>query len=94
MPAAARVGDGHWCGHMDPAPHEGGPILKGCPTVFIGEERAARVGDTAWCEGGSDDIIESGESTVLIGEKPAARAGDKTNGGRIVGGSRTVTIGK
>ena len=79
---------------MDPAPHKGGAILKGCPTVLIGEERAARVGDIAWCEGGSDDAIESGESTVLIGEKPAAREGDKTDGGRIVSGSRTVTIGR
>jgi uncharacterized Zn-binding protein involved in type VI secretion len=93
MPAAARVGDPHVCEHTDPEPHLGGPILSGCPTVFIGEENAARVGDRAWCDGGQPDVITSGEATVLIGKKAAARRGDTTDGGHICDGCATVLIG-
>ena len=95
MPLAARVGDDHRCLHADPLPHVGGPILEpGCPTVFIGEQNAARVGDEAWCEGEAFDVIVGGEPTVLIGGKPAARAGDATDGGFILAGCPTVEIGR
>jgi uncharacterized Zn-binding protein involved in type VI secretion len=94
MPAAARVGDAHRCWHVEPVPHVGGPIMEGCETVVIEEENAARVGDTAWCNGGSYDKITGGEPTVFIGAKPAARAGDATDGGSITSGSATVFIGR
>jgi uncharacterized Zn-binding protein involved in type VI secretion len=75
-------------------PHVGGPILDpGATTVFIGRERAARVGDRAHCAGGAHDVIVAGEPTVLIGGKPAARLGDATDGGVITSGEPTVTIG-
>jgi uncharacterized Zn-binding protein involved in type VI secretion len=86
---AARVGDPHTC----PA-HVGGGILPtGCPTVVIGGQPAARVGDTCQCEGPTD-MIKSGAPTVLIGGRPAARMGDVTrHGGVIVMGLATVLIG-
>jgi uncharacterized Zn-binding protein involved in type VI secretion len=94
MPLAARVGDLHVCTQTHPVPHVGGPILDpGCATVFIGRERAARVGDRAHCAGGAHDVIAAGEPTVLIGGKPAARLGDATDGGVITSGEPTVIIG-
>jgi hypothetical protein len=68
-------------------------VDSGSTTVFIGRERAARVGDRAQCAGGADDVIVTGEPTVLIGGKPAARLGDATDGGAITSGEATVTIG-
>ena len=94
MPLAARVGDRHRCDHQTPAPHLGGPIQSpGCRTVFIGRDNAARVGDTALCEGVAHDVILTGEPTVLIGGKPAARLGDATDGGHISSGCPSVIIG-
>src|SRR5262249_18314642 len=94
MPAAARVGDKHYCRKTEPVPHKGGEMLEaGSRTVFIGEENAARVGDKAWCEGGAYDVIVTGEPTVLINERPAARLGDATDGGHIISGCPTVLIG-
>jgi uncharacterized Zn-binding protein involved in type VI secretion len=94
MPAAARVGDKHYCSKIDPVPHEGGELLEpGSRTVFIGEENAARVGDKAFCNGGAFDVIVTGEPTVLIGDRPAARLGDATHGGHITTGCTTVLIG-
>jgi uncharacterized Zn-binding protein involved in type VI secretion len=95
MPAA-RTGDNHVCPEVDPGPipHLGGPILPPCePTVFIGGQCAARVGDHAKCVP-SIDTIAIGEYTVLIGGQPAARLGDMTlHGGIIVEGFYRVLIG-
>ena len=91
---AARVGDPHTCpGNENTKSHDGGPILEGSPDFFIGGMPAARVGDSAHCNGSGDTIIE-GEPSVLINNRPAARTGDKTaHGGVIVGGCGTVFIG-
>jgi uncharacterized Zn-binding protein involved in type VI secretion len=72
-------------------PHVGGPILPpGCPTVLIGGQPAARLGDPAECVGPPDEIA-GGNPTVLIGGQPAARMGDPTlHGGLIVEGCPTV----
>ena len=98
MPPAARMGDMHTCPMQDPTPagpkpHVGGPITKGEPTVLIGGQPAARVGDPATCAG-PPDAIAKGSATVLIGNMPAARMGDQTvHGGAIVAGCPTVMIG-
>lgn len=95
MPAAARIGDMHTCPMVTGnVPHVGGPILPaGEPTVLIGGNPAARVGDMAVCTGPPDSIV-SGSLTVYIGGMPAARMGDSTaHGGVIVLGLPTVIIG-
>ena len=95
MPPAARVGDMHACPMVTGVvPHVGGPILPpGAPTVLIGGQPAARVGDMAVCAGGPD-VIALGSFTVMIGGQPAARMGDMTaHGGVIVLGLPTVMIG-
>ena len=98
MPPAARVGDMHTCPMQTPAvvpiPHVGGPILPpGCPTVLIGGQPAACLGDMATCVGPPDAIVK-GSATVLIGGRPGARLGDNTaHGGVIVVGCPTVLIG-
>ena len=92
---AARVGD-----RMD----NGGAITgPGAPTVLIGGQPAARVGDFATdplvavlvpCVGGP---ILIGSTTVLLGGRGAARVGDTASTlcapGVIVTGSPTVLIG-
>ena len=95
MPPAARVGDTHTCPLVNGVvPHVGGPVLPaGCPTVLIGGQPAARVGDMLLCAG-PPDTIAMGSSTVMIGSMPAARIGDTTaHGGVIVQGIPTVIIG-
>ena len=96
MPAAARVGDLHNCPQVNPgpAPHVGGPILPvGCPTVLVGGQPAARVGDAAACSG-PPDAIARGSETVVIGNSQAARLGDLTvHGGVVASGCATVIIG-
>ena len=95
MPAAARIGDLHTCPMVTGlVPHVGGPVLPpGCPTVFIGGQPAARVGDMAACVGPPDTIL-AGSGTVNIGGLPAARVGDSSShGGSIVLGAPTVNIG-
>jgi uncharacterized Zn-binding protein involved in type VI secretion len=96
MPPATRVGDMHTCPLVNPGPvpHVGGPVLPaGCPTVLIGGQPAARVGDMAVCTGPPDSIA-MGSPTVLIGNMMAARLGDPTvHGGVIVAGLPTVQIG-
>lgn len=92
---AARVNDMHTCPmETGTTHHVGGPILPpGCPTVLIGGQPAARVGDMAVCTG-PPDTIASGSSSVLIGGQPAARQGDSTaHGGVITSGCPTVLIG-
>lgn len=95
MPAA-RISDMHVCPMINPSgsPHVGGPILPpGAPTVLIGGQPAAKVGDMAQCAGPPDSII-MGSTTVLIEGMPAARVGDTTaHGGTIVLGNPTVLIG-
>jgi uncharacterized Zn-binding protein involved in type VI secretion len=77
MPPAARV--------KDQTVHGGVITGPGCPTVLIGGQPAARVGDSQVCpvvdgvkphSGGP--ITGPGSPTVLIGGQPAARVGDKT----------------
>jgi len=96
MPPAARLGDMHACPAVDPGPvpHVGGPILPPCePTVLIGLQPAARVGDMAYCNA-PPDMIAEGSMTVIIGGQQAARMGDATvHGGVIVEGEPTVIIG-
>lgn len=95
MPPAARLGDLHTCPLSDgPKPHVGGPILPPCcPTVLIGGQPAARVGDQATCAG-PPDVISLGSFTVKVGGQDAARMGDLTaHGGAITSGCPTVQIG-
>jgi uncharacterized Zn-binding protein involved in type VI secretion len=98
MPAA-RLGDLHVCPMETPAippiPHVGGPILSSsCPTVLIGGEPAAVMGDEALCVAAPPDVIMMGAPTVLLGEIPAARMGDPTaHGGEIAIGCPNVLIG-
>ena len=95
MPPAARVGDMHVCPMVTVlVPHVGGPIIPpGCPTVMIGGQPAACMGDMVTCTGPPDSIL-MGSASVLIGGKPAARMGDSTaHGGTIVLGCPTVMIG-
>jgi uncharacterized Zn-binding protein involved in type VI secretion len=75
-------------------PHVGGPVLPaGCPTVMIGGQPAARVGDMSTCVGPPDSIV-MGSPTVKIGGMMAARMGDPTaHGGTITVGFPTVNIG-
>jgi len=95
---SARVGDMHTCPMvtpgMPPVPHVGGPITgPGTPTVLIGGQPAAVVGDMAVCTG-PPDTIAIGSFTVIICGKPAARMGDTTaHGGMIAAGCPTVLIG-
>lgn len=92
---AARMGD---------STAHGGVITVGFPTVLIGGQPAARVGDMHTCPmfdgpkphvGGP--IMPPGSVTVLIGGVPAARLGDQaTCAGppdAIVAGCPTVLIG-
>ena len=95
MPPAARVSDMHVCPMVTgTVPHVGGPVMPpGAPTVLIGGQPAATVGDMCTCTGPPDGIA-AGSGTVLIGGKPAARMGDSTShGGTIVLGCPTVMIG-
>jgi uncharacterized Zn-binding protein involved in type VI secretion len=95
MPPAARISDMHTCPMVNPGPvpHVGGPVSSGEPTVLIGYQPAARIGDTAVCVP-AVDTIAAGASNVIIGNKPAARIGDSTaHGGVIVVGCPTVIIG-
>lgn len=96
MPPAATIGNMHVCPLVNPGPvpHVGGPITgPGVPTVLIGGQPAAVVGDMCVCTGPPDTIVK-GSATVLIGGKPAARMGDSTaHGGTIVLGVPTVMIG-
>ena len=95
MPSAARLSDLHTCPMFNgPVPHVGGPISGPCvPTVLIGGQPAAVVGDLLVCVGPPDSIVK-GSTTVMIGGRPAARQGDLTaHGGVIVVGMGTVQIG-
>ena len=90
----ARIGDMHLCPAVtSKVPHVGGPVLSAQTSVWIGGERASRLGDNAVCIG-PIDTISSGSSSVLIEGKPAARTGDTCeHGGYIQGGCSSVLIG-
>jgi uncharacterized Zn-binding protein involved in type VI secretion len=93
---AARLGDMHVCpASTGTTPHVGGPISgPGVPTVLIGGQPAAVVGDMATCNGPPDSVA-MGSSGVMIGGKPATRMGDQCgHGGSIVAGCPTVLIGE
>jgi len=85
MPPAARITDRHVCGLHPP-----NVVVAGEPSVIVGYQPQARVGDAEAC-GAS---ISAGEPTVVIGGKDAARKGDPTShGGVIASGCPTVIIG-
>jgi len=95
MPPAARINDMHTCPMVNPGPtpHVGGPVTSGEGTVLIGNQPAARVGDSAKCVPATDKIAR-GEPSVIIGNKDSARMGDPTaHGGVILKGCPTVIIG-
>jgi uncharacterized Zn-binding protein involved in type VI secretion len=87
---AARLGDHHLCPQ-----HVGDVALPACaPTILVGGQPAARVGDQMECKGGPKDAIKMGEPTVLLEGKVAARFGDATqHGGLVNEGCATVIIG-
>jgi uncharacterized Zn-binding protein involved in type VI secretion len=92
MPAAARVGD--------PTSHPGAIVGPGVPTVLIGGQPAAVVGDTHACAfpppagPHPPNPVVMGSATVQVGGMPAARLGDPTGcGATIIAGMPTVEIG-
>jgi uncharacterized Zn-binding protein involved in type VI secretion len=93
---AARVGDLHTCPMVNPGPvpHVGGPVSgPGCPSILLGGQPAARVGDMAVCAGPLD-VVAMGSGSVLFGGQPAARMGDSTaHGGVIAAGCPSILIG-
>jgi uncharacterized Zn-binding protein involved in type VI secretion len=99
MPPAARMGD---------TTAHGGTIVSGLPTVLIGGQPAARVGDMHVCPlvnadpaasphvGGA--LVGPGAATVLIGGQPAAVIGDSATcvspaPNSVVAGYPTVLLG-
>jgi uncharacterized Zn-binding protein involved in type VI secretion len=95
---AARVGD--------MTAHGGVIIPPGCPTVLIGGQPSARMGDMHTCPMVTPGVppiphvggpITMGSATVLIGNQPAARMGDMATctgpPDSIVAGCPTVLIG-
>ncbi len=95
MPPGSRLGDMHTCPLVNgTVPHVGGPVTgPSKPTVLIGGQPAAVMGDICVCVGPPDTIVK-GSGTVFIGGSPAARMGDTTaHGGTIVQGYPTVMIG-
>ncbi len=96
MPDAARFGDNFVCPLSDGnKPHQGGQIIAGASSVWIGGKLAAVVGSTCLCKSPSPNAVASGASNVLIENQPAARKGDSTQhqGGMITTGESTVRIG-
>jgi uncharacterized Zn-binding protein involved in type VI secretion len=92
MPFAARVGD--------PTAHPGVITGPGVPTVLIGGQPAAVMGDMHACAmpplagPHPPSPIVKGSATVLIGGRPAARMGDMSGcGAPIVMGFPLVEIG-
>lgn len=91
---AARLGD---------STAHGGTIVVGLPTVLIGGQPAARLGDMHTCPMVTGVVphvggpILMGSATVLIGGVPAARVGDQATctgpPDVIVMGCMTVLIG-
>ncbi len=87
---AARMGD---------MTAHGGSIVVGMPTVLIGGQPAARLGDMHVCPMVTPGLppiphvggpITLGSATVLIGGQPAARMGDMAT---CVGPPDTIAVG-
>lgn len=87
---AARMGD---------MTVHGGSIVMGFPTVLIGGQPAARLGDMHVCPMVTPGVppiphvggpITLGSATVLIGGQPAARMGDMAT---CVGPPDTIAVG-
>jgi len=89
----------------DPTAH-GGVIVAGYPTVLIGGQPAARLGDMHVCPMVTPGLppiphvggpVNLGSATVLIGGQPAARLGDMAvctgPPDTIASGCPTVLIG-
>lgn len=93
---AARVTDLVACPAWNgPAnPHVGGPITAGAPTVFIGGQMAARIGDPTTCAGPPGSVA-TGSPPVLIANRPAARVTDLAGHCGVITspGCPTVLIG-
>ncbi|MRG97481.1 hypothetical protein GF068_36970 [Polyangium spumosum] len=90
MLPSVRRDDVHTC------PHHGASPVTGpcCPTVLIGNQPAARKGDSALCLDTTPDPIVDGCPTVLIGNQPAARLAERcAHGGVVTGGFARVLIG-
>ncbi len=95
MPPAARV--------LDLTNHGGVITGPGAPTVLIGGQPAARLGDLQVCplvDGVKPHVggaVITGSATVLISGMPAARVGDVTQcagpPGTIASGFPMVLIG-
>lgn len=91
MPPAARVGD--------PTGHPGVITGLGVPTVLIGGQPAAVLGDLHTCAfppptSHPPTPLVTGSALVLIGGRAAARVGDVAGcGAPIVAGLPTVLIG-
>lgn len=67
QPAWRATADVHVCPLFNgPAPHVGGTVAMGSPTVFIGGLAAARQGDSVM-EAGGPNSIAAGAPTVLVG---------------------------
>lgn len=91
---AARLGD---------STAHGGVIVAGTPTVLIGGQPSARIGDMHACPMVTGIVphvggpVSMGSATVLIGNMPAARMGDMAictgPPDTIVAGCSTVLIG-
>ena len=100
MPNAATIGTNSICPMVTPgtppAPHAGGFIMQGAPTVLICGKPAARMGDSVLCSGvpPHNDAIMKGSATVMICNMPAAYTGGNTALGGIIGmGAPTVMVG-
>ena len=87
---AARMGD---------MTAHGGSIVVGVPTVLIGGQPAARLGDMHVCPMVTPGLppiphvggpVALGSATVLLGGQPAARMGDMAT---CVGPPDTIAVG-
>lgn len=93
----SRIGDISLCVLFAPTP--AGPVpgpsplaFVGAPTVLVGKQPAARVGDNH--VGIGPHPVALGSFTVLISKQPAARMGDLMGcGGTVLQGLPTVLVG-
>lgn len=93
----SRIGDMCLCALFAPSP--AGPVpgssplaFVGAPTVLVGGQPAARVGDNH--VGMGPHPVALGSFTVIISNQPAARIGDMTGcGGSVLQGLPTVLTG-
>ena len=100
MPNAAVLGGNTFCPMVTPgvppAPHSGGSIVMGAPTVLICGKPAAHLGSNILCKGvpPHPDVIIKGSSTVMICNMPAAFITANTScGGFVLDAAPTVQVG-